>query len=188
MSTKNNILISIFLIIIALAIGYYFGATQLIPSPGFLKKQMPDQLPADKLAEFERYKKAIEMMFPQASGEIFAASGNVKEVRENYIIIEAPLVGEVFLPGEESKTEEIKIIVNENTKLIKINPLLPPLIIPKPGEEPIMPKEETFKLPDLKIGDSIFAESSENIKNKKEFTATRATLYLLPEERLQNQQ
>lgn len=186
MQSKNIISILTVLIIIAALSGYYFGATQIIPAPKFIKIERGisvNQLSVDQLVEFERYKKAVGTMFPLPLEEIFAISGTVTEVKDNSITIEMPSLTERVLPGEEPKIiEERKIIIAENTKLIRMIQFLPPVI--EPGKEMSISEEETFKLSDLKPGDRINAESSEDIKNKKEFTATKIVFYpmVVPEE------
>lgn len=190
MQSKNNILISAALIVIASLVGYYFGATQIIPAPKFIKIEKDistNQLTVDKLAEFERYKKAVETMFPPVPEEIFAIGGTVKDIKDDSITIEMPPLIERILPGEEPKIEEFKmeerkIIIGENTKLIKITPLSP--LVTEPEKEMFVRQEELFKLSDLKVGDYINVESSENIKNKKEFIATKIVFYpaIAPEE------
>lgn len=173
MQPKNIISILTVLIIVAALSGYYFGATQIIPAPKFLKIERG--ISVDQLVEFERYKKAVEMMSPPISEEIFAISGTVTEIKDNFLIIEMPSLTERVLPGEEPKTEERKIVVAESTKLIKMIPFSSPVI--EPGKEMPILEEETFKLSDLKPGDRINAESSENIKNKKEFAAAKIVFF-----------
>lgn len=180
MSNKNSISISIVLIIIAMIAGYYLGSTQIIPIQKFLQKQVLD----NQVIEFEECKKEecgisqgiAEMSLPPIPDEIYWVSGTIKEIKDDSLIIEIMSLTEGPFPGEQPKMEERKIIIEEDTKLVEISPILSPAT-PEYIEGGIAPKEEIAKLADFKINDTVNVESGDNIKTKKEFIAKKIIIY-----------
>lgn len=113
--------------------------------------------------ELNEARRIIDAFAPPLE-EIFAVNGQIKEIGDNTITLEvssSQLQGPP-LPGEEPEIEIIKVIVGENTKIIKTETVV----------DPLNETEQTeITLNDLKTEDWIYVESEENIKNKKEFTA-----------------
>lgn len=119
--------------------------------------------------ELNRYKNALDIFYPELPDEIFSITGTVTSISDE-IIIEIESLEERVLPGEEYKMEERVVNINTETKIVKWNPYL---II---EENPLELQETSILLSELKTGDRISVQASENIKIKKEFTATKIVL------------
>lgn len=154
---KNIFIYGIIFIIMGALIGYFLGS---------------DKTSLQNChSELDRYKKYIDNTFPPVPDEVFSIGGEIKSIDNDMIVLETVPLDEPIFPGEEPKTEERKIRIGSNTKFVRlIN-----LVIPTSEEDKIAegPQETPIELTDLKAGDFIGVESSENIKSKKEFTATR---------------
>ncbi len=140
-------------------------------------------------AGWEAARKKLEEshFLPGSSKEIHTIDGRIKDKKESYIIIEARL----FNPLDDESLKERKIKITPETKIFireekdrntikkereeynqqvqdfrngKINKLPP---VPEIFTE----KEANFG--DLKTGQVVTIESSENIRSLKEFTATK---------------
>lgn len=161
---------AIVFVILGGLIGYFLGS--------FTKSQNEEELFAvneadlqDCQSELDRYKKAIDTVFPPSPEEVFSIGGEIKSIDYNLIVIETMSLDERYLPGEEQKMEERRINIGSNTKIFKWS--MPVFQELKDNEILPEPKETSIKLTDLKAGDFIGVEASENIKTKKEFTATK---------------
>lgn len=118
---------------------------------------------------------ASEVIYPE---EVFSISGTIKSIGENIVVIEIEPVMDFVADQDRQKTEKIQketvnILIDENTKIAKVNPLT---IFP-PGEDLSKKSQEEadkllIKLSDLTEGSNISATAEENIKDKKEFTAS----------------
>ena len=145
-----KILLFLILIIVVGLIGYFMGT---ISSSN----------------ELNKYKEAVNLFSPELPDEIFLITGTIKAI-DNSITIETISLEERVLPGEEYKTEERKVNINSETKIVRWNPFL---IIDENSSES---EEIPISLSELKIGDGISVQASENIKVKKEFTAVKIIL------------
>ncbi|MBI5045474.1 MAG: hypothetical protein HZC14_00455 [Candidatus Niyogibacteria bacterium] len=165
MDLKNNniLLVAVALILVAGFSGYYMGMQKV-----------------NKVeAELARYQKALEMFVPPAPNEILSVGGTIKEIGDGFVVVESPSLSKQFLPGEEVKVETRRITVDGTTEFTKIDPLaLPTQEDIKNGQ--FAPKETKITLSDLKAGDSVTVEASENIKTKMDFTAKKIVLIVQP--------
>jgi len=90
--------------------------------------------------------------------EIFSLSAIVSNVdAENNFLMVKPI-------GEE---KEIKVVISETTKLIKLEFPFDPKNPPK--EATFTPKETEIETSDFKAGDNVFIKAKENIAGKTEF-------------------
>lgn len=123
----------------------------------------------NKEAEIQVLKSNLEQFFPLLPEEIYGISGKVTKIQDRTISIEADvLVSQFPLPGgKEIERQNIKVNLTEQTKITEFNPLTPP---PLPGEAI---QEKILEFSDIKIGDTISVISTENIKGKKEVTASQ---------------
>jgi len=120
--------------------------------------------------EFNKYKTAVDEFFPPLPDEMFSIIGTITAIEDN-IVLEIVSLEERVLPGEESKTEERIVILNSETKIVEqtFSEIL---------DEGVSGIQETsIELNKLKVGDIITVESNENIKTKKEFTASKIILF-----------
>lgn len=124
--------------------------------------------------ELADLKQRIKLFFPSQPAEIFSISGSIKEIGKDFLKIEYFVPSELpLLPGETAKKELRKVAVNQNTKIIKIDfSSFSQGMPPKPSELQAGPKEIKISLSDLKVGENISVTAKENIKDKKEFSAT----------------
>jgi len=121
-------------------------------------------------AELNRYKKAVDEFFPPTPDEVFSISGTIKIINNN-IVLEIASLEERTLPGEESEMEERTVNLNSETQIIEQT-------FPGILDEGIPDMQETFiELSNLNVGDIITVEADENIKTKKEFTASKIILF-----------
>ncbi len=67
-----------------------------------------------------------------------------------------------------NQTQEVKVILSETTKLIKLEYPFDPENPPEPGTQ-FTPKQTEIKISDFKAGDDIFIKVKENIAGKTEF-------------------
>ena len=125
---------------------------------------------AQKQEEIKALQSALENFYPPLPDIIYGVSGKVIKIEGNAITIETSVqVSRFPLPnGKETEKRNIKILVTADTKITKIQPGLPP---PLPEEKPL--PEKVLNLSDIKIGDTISAVSTENIKGKKEVTVSQ---------------
>lgn len=118
--------------------------------------------------EFNKYKTAFNSFYSEILDEIFSITGTIKAI-DNTITLEISSL-ENFLPGEEIKTEERIINLNAETKIVEQTSL-------EISEQGVLDTQEVpLELTKLKVGDIIAVETNENIKTKKEFTATKIIL------------
>ena len=120
--------------------------------------------------EINWWKSNLEMFYPPLPEEIYSLSGKITEVEDNFLWIEATVqVSQFPLPeGKEMEKQNIKVILNDQTKIVKIEMIEPP---PLPPEEPI--KEIILSFEDIKVGDNILVISEGNIKGKTEISASQ---------------
>lgn len=175
MNKDNNKLISvivvtIFLMVFSYQVGFRSG-----------EKNGKEIAKRDSEAEIMKLNKALDIFSPPQPAEIFSVFGEIKAIEDNGISLEINSLTErrLPIPGEEQKKELRKVIVNDETQIIKIdfNSIARP-VPPKPGEPftPPQPKEIRLKITDLKIGDRVNVTALENIKVKTEFVASKIQL------------
>ena len=76
--------------------------------------------------------------------------------------------GNNFLMVKPAKEEkEIKVVLSETTKLIKVEFPFDPTN--PPAEASFTPKQTEIEISDFKVGDNIFIKAKENIAGKTEF-------------------
>lgn len=119
----------------------------------FIGKSSQKDIPGD-------YQKIIDQLFPEPPKEIFAVSGTIEKISENSVTIRTPKPGKRFLPGEEIEYLELQIDIGSNTQIYETN-------IFRPGEE------KQISLSELKEGETITAESDENIIGKSKITGSK---------------
>jgi len=91
--------------------------------------------------------------------ELFSLSGIVSSVdAENNFLMVKP----------SGKEGEIKVILSETTKLIKLESPFSSENPPEPGTQ-FTPKQTEIKISDFKAGDNVFIKTTENIAGKSEF-------------------
>ena len=152
MENKKPIIILLFLIFIIIAglVGYFIG-TMLSSN------------------ELNRYKTALDVFYPPIPDQVFAISGTIKTINDN-IVLEIASLEERTFPGEEPKIEERVILLNSETKIVEQT-------FPGILDEGIPDIQETsIELSNLNVGDIITVQADENIKTKKEFTASKIIL------------
>ena len=112
-----------------------------------------------------QYKKVIDYHFP-VSETMVNVMGEITNIQDKTISIKTTIKDFYNIP-EDWKTEIIKIIATDQTKITKTD-----LETEKSTE---------ISLSDIKIGDKINAQANENIKSKTEFTATFIQVFIIPE-------
>jgi len=184
----------IFLIIvvtlaIGLVLGYIWGSGQGL-------KQGREEVE-------EKYQAKIEELYPSSPEpeEIFSVSGEIKEVKDKVLTLE--LTFSPANPFQELRTETRLVKITETTEFVKAVEKSAKEIAKEeeaiskareesPGVEPSplepFKKEQTISLSDLRIGNTVFAETDENIKGKTEFTARRIILLILQQKKEQGNQ
>ena len=90
--------------------------------------------------------------------EVFSLSGIVSslDVENNFLMVK-PL----------NQEKEVKVIISETTKLVKLELPFDPKNPPK--EATFTPEETEIEISDFKVGDSVFIKTTENIAGKSEF-------------------
>ena len=84
-------------------------------------------------------------------------------------VVSSVRAGEQFLiVTPQGKANEIKVIVSNNTKLIKLEAPFDAMNPPSPGTQ-FTPKQTEITLRDFNIGDEIFIKTSKNIAGKTKF-------------------
>ncbi|MEN7982669.1 MAG: hypothetical protein ABFQ65_04435, partial [Nanoarchaeota archaeon] len=116
----------------------------------------------------KEYKTAIDELFPKPPEEVFSIGGEIKEISENYLILEIPSF-ERYLPGQETKFISITVNTNQDTQITEF------AFTPES-------EEKTMQLSDLQVGNYINIDSDENIKNKNQITATKIIKFIESEE------
>jgi len=120
--------------------------------------------------EFNKYKTALDIFYPPIPNEVFTISGTIKTINDN-IVLEIASLEERTLPGEEPKIEERVILLNSETKIVEQT--FPEIL----DEEMPGMQDTSIELSNLNVGDIIRVEADENIKTKKEFTASKIILF-----------
>ena len=90
--------------------------------------------------------------------EVFSLSATVSGVdtENNFLMVK---------PANQEK--EIKVIISETTKLVKLEFPFDPKSPPK--EATFTPKQTEIEISDFKVGDNVFIKTKENIAGKTEF-------------------
>ena len=131
-------------------------------SGGFSERKIAQIELAEKEAEIKALQTSLEMFYPPLPEEIYSISGKVTKIEGNKISLESSVMVSRFpLPeGKEIEQRIFSVIVNDQTKISKIEFFLP-------EEQP-----EILSLSDIKVGDEISVNSEEDIKDKEEFVAS----------------
>ena len=121
---------------------------------------------AEKETEIQALQTSLEMFYPPLPEEIYSISGKVTKIEGNKISLDSSVMVSRFpLPeGKEIEQRIFSVIVNDQTKISKIEFFLP-------EEQP-----EILSLSDIKVGDEISVNSEEDIKDKEEFVASEIQL------------
>jgi hypothetical protein len=108
----------------------------------------------------------LNSIYPEQK-EIFSIDGIITSVDSNSFVIETSSLQRNFPMTNEILIDKITININEQTKIYKIT------FSPENSE----PEETAIPFSDLIEGNEINIISSENIKGKKEITATNISIY-----------
>ena len=171
-------LIVLLILIIGIAVGFAGGR--------YYKSKSSSSKIADSGCEAKLEK--AKTMFPSML-EMKSVSGKIKEIKEKTVILEAIGIN----PLEDSPATR-EITVGENTKIVKseskdqtafqkeMEEYQKTISIQtdKPQTPPIPFSEKEVSLADLKVGDQVLIEASENIKDKTSFEAVKITLQIMP--------
>lgn len=111
-----------------------------------------------------KYKQIIDYHFPTQT-EILNISGKITTIQDNTLNIETTIQDPYALPSEW-KIKTFKVSINDKTEFTKFDPK--------------EAKNVKISFDDLKVGDRVRVESSENIKDKTEFEATAIRLFTMP--------
>lgn len=90
--------------------------------------------------------------------EVFSMSG---------IVISADAANNFITVKPTNREEEVKVLIAETTKLIKLEMPFDPANPPAEGS--FTPKQTEIEISDFKQGDSVFIKSKDNIAGKTEF-------------------
>ena len=106
----------------------------------------------------------------QFKGATFKTSeGTVEEVFSLLAIVSSKNLENNFLMVKPSgKEDQVKVILSDITKLIKLESPFSPENPPPPGTQ-FTPKQTEISLKDFKEGDEVFIETLKNIAGKNEF-------------------
>lgn len=128
----------------------------------------------------QEYQKKIEAAFPSLpeAAEIFSVSGKIKKIEGNSLTLEIMLPTPNPLEEPERKTVVVGVA---NAEIVKEVPKSPAELAEEAEEfaagESETPlsfyNEEAADLSEIKIGDSVTAESEINIKGKTTFEAAK---------------
>ena len=123
--------------------------------------------------EIDWWKSQLEMFYPPLPEEIYSVIGKITKIEGNSILMESQIkVSRLPLPeGKEIEKKNIKVNLTDETKIAKIEMIVPTTLPPKE-----IFKETPLKFEDLKVGDQINVTSKENIKSKTEILADRIQL------------
>lgn len=165
-------------LIIGIAVGFVGGR--------YYKSKSSSNKIADSGCEAKLEK--AKTMFPSML-EMKSVSGKIKEIKEKTIVLEA-----IGINPLEDLPVTREITIGENTKIVKSESKdqaafqkemeeyqkIISTQTDKPQSPPIPFSEKEVSLVDLKIGDQVLIEASENIKDKTSFEAVKITLQIMP--------
>ena len=160
-----QIISGILILCVGIGIGFAIGSSKL--KSAYQKGYLEGKLAGSKEVE-QKYQKKIAEVFPPLPEpeEVFSVSGTINEIKGKTIVLN--IVYPSSNPFEKPKTETKNVQVTDTTKIVKrIEEATPQ---PKPF------REVPLSFSELKKGDSIIADSGENIKGKSVFAATKITL------------
>jgi hypothetical protein len=162
--------LSLILIIISLAVGFFIGK-MIGYEAGFNE--------GGKVTEAKYVAGYLPLAEPEEINSFF---GTITELTDDTITMEASLV--TYLPREDPKTETKKITVTGETKFLRqFEGALEEwkrlqeeyFAAVEMGLDPVPPQPfetETIEFSDLAIGDRVSVGAEENIKDKDEFEAS----------------
>jgi len=170
MPKKNIYIISAVAVLVAVALVFLLIGLKF----GKLTEKKAWQVEiSKKQEEIKNLQSFLEIFFPPLPEEIYNLSGKVTETKDNAINVEAQIrVSRFPLPGgAETEKQNIKVIITDQTKItefdLNLNPLLP--------DGKIRP-ETILNFSDIKAGDDVSVVSAENIKGKKEISASQVQI------------
>ncbi len=146
--------IAVLLIIVSLLIGFGIGK---ISEKGIWQAKL-----AQVQEEIDWLKSQLETFYPPLPEETYGLSGVVTEVGDKFLGMGAQIrVSQFPLPeGKEFEIQNIKVNITEGTEIFQH--------VYEPSFEKVF-----LSFEDIKTGDRIIVTSEENIKDKKEITATQ---------------
>lgn len=97
---------------------------------------------------------------PVIAEEIYGLSGEIKEIGDKTLLVEANIL--LANPEEGPIKETLEIVVTDETKILKLEF---PEKIPEDSTE-IFPEETEINFDNLKIGDKIDIETIDNVSGK----------------------
>lgn len=155
--------IFVLLVLVSGVGGYFYGL-----EAGYVSgKSASDKEVSDLKAVLQAY-------FPPSPSEIFSISGVIKEVGGNAIKVEMSSFAQFPPPPGQKPVTELRLVkVSSETKITEFT--FSKTVAPAPRSGNGLPSEvpmKEIKFSDLKIGDGVTVKSSENIKDKMEFTAS----------------
>lgn len=164
---------TLIIVLVVASLSGFFAGRNLGIKIGLEQGRKESEAQISKLQE--KIEPTPEILKSSTTEEVFVISGMIKSIEENVIILETePFIEKgITLTSEEAEKklqkETRKILINESTKITKINPLS---FIPKKEMSQSEAEKLLIKLSDLKSGDNISVLSEESIKTKEEFTAS----------------
>jgi len=161
--SRKNIYLALALIIIVLVL--LSASWQLGKSS--INKACQAEI-SQKQEEIGFLQSALEPFYPPLPEKIYTLSGKVINIQDKTILMEA-LVRVSRFPkpgGAETKKQNIKVIVVDQTKITEFEIGM----IPLPGEPS---PEKILSFSDIKVGNNISVTSAENIKGKTEVVASQ---------------
>jgi hypothetical protein len=97
---------------------------------------------------------------PVIAEEIYGLSGEIREIRDKTLLVEANIL--LANPEEGPIKETLRIVVTNETKILKLEF---PEEIPEDSTE-IFPEETEINFDNLKVGDKIDIETIDNVSGK----------------------
>lgn len=172
---KREIIFKIIIGVIGLLIGLGEGYLLGVANSNKIWQGKFEELKKER----EEYKSFLETIFPPLPEEIHTVVGKITKIEGNSFWIETQIrVSRLsFLTGEGIETKEIKVLTNEETKIVKIEtPPSQTQYQALPLQTP--PKELPLRFEDLEVGNFVLIASDENIKEKTEILAKEIKLVL----------
>lgn len=175
-SLKNYLVLGAVLVT-GILLGYILGvgAKSQVYQMGFLE---------GKTVTEQEYQEKIEKIFPPAPEpeKVYSVTGKITKIDGQTLTLKVTLP--VSNPLEEPKTETKTVEITDATTVVKQLPKSPEEFMAEEeafaaGEREALPSlydEEAIDSSELKIGNTITAESEENIKGKIGFEAKKIIL------------
>lgn len=164
-------------IVAVVASGFFFWKNQGVKIGSEQERKESEMKTSEIKGEMGSEVGTFDVIYPEPE-EVFLISGTIKLIGENVVVMETDTAASFFAAQDQRETdrtqkETINILIDKNTKIMKASPYT----LFSPGED-LSKKSQAeadkflIKLSDLTVGSSISAMAGENIKGKKEFTAS----------------